>query len=427
MDAVIAEERENQLKALKLELKKANREVKRLQRENNILSVMNEQAIKFREFSEKTRGQQVFYNAMLLQNSPNISIMLDTELNTVMATAPYYQRSTLTPEQINQGVPVIEVFDGLIDRIGRRHLEAMCVEARDEGKNIQYMDKMVVHGTEETFDIYIRPAINDQQEIAGVMIIMVDITDIITAKERAESADRAKTSFLANMSHEIRTPMNAINGMSEFIIRDTTDSFARENAIMIKNASASLLTIINDILDFSKIEAGKMDLVTLPFQMSSIIIDVSTMINVRLKGKKVKLVLEVDENIPYTMLGDEIRIKQVMVNLLNNAVKFTEEGTITLRLTYEKLGDGKSVRLYGSVEDTGIGIKPKDLVKLFSSFEQVDTKRNRSVEGTGLGLAISRKLCESMGGSITVDSVYGKGSTFSWTMVNEVEDWRPMG
>ena len=427
MDAVIAQERENELKNLKLELKKANREVKRLQRENNILSVMNEQAIKFREFSEKTKGQQVFYNAMLLQNSPNISIMLDTELNTVMATAPYYQRSSLSQEQINQGVPVIDVFDGLIDRIGRRHLEAMCVEARDEGKNIQYMDKMVVHGMEETFDIYIRPAINDQKEIAGVMIIMVDITDIITAKERAESADRAKTSFLANMSHEIRTPMNAINGMSEFIIRDTTDSFARENAIMIKNASASLLTIINDILDFSKIEAGKMDLINMPFQMSSIIIDVSTMINIRLKGKKVSLVLEVDENIPYTMIGDEIRIKQVMVNLLNNAVKFTEEGTITLRLTYEKLGDGRSVRLYGSVEDTGIGIKPKDLVKLFSSFEQVDTKRNRSVEGTGLGLAISRKLCESMGGSITVDSVYGKGSTFSWTMVNEVEDWRPMG
>lgn len=427
MDAVIAQERENELKNLKLELRKANREVKRLQKENNILSVMNEQAIKFREFSEKTRGQQVFYNAMLLQNSPNISIMLDTELNTVMATAPYYQRSSLSQEQINQGVPVIDVFDGLIDRIGRRHLEAMCVEARDEGKNIQYMDKMVVHGMEETFDIYIRPAINDQKEIAGVMIIMVDITDIITAKERAESADRAKTSFLANMSHEIRTPMNAINGMSEFIIRDTTDSFARENAIMIKNASASLLTIINDILDFSKIEAGKMDLINMPFQMSSIIIDVSTMINIRLKGKKVSLVLEVDENIPYTMIGDEIRIKQVMVNLLNNAVKFTEEGTITLRLTYEKLGDGRSVRLYGSVEDTGIGIKPKDLVKLFSSFEQVDTKRNRSVEGTGLGLAISRKLCESMGGSITVDSVYGKGSTFSWTMVNEVEDWRPMG
>ena len=427
MDAVIAQERENELKNLKLELKKANREVKRLQKENNILSVMNEQAIKFREFSEKTKGQQVFYNAMLLQNSPNISIMLDTELNTVMATAPYYQRSSLSQEQINQGVPVIDVFDGLIDRIGRRHLEAMCVEARDEGKNIQYMDKMVVHGMEETFDIYIRPAINDQKEIAGVMIIMVDITDIITAKERAESADRAKTSFLANMSHEIRTPMNAINGMSEFIIRDTTDSFARENAIMIKNASASLLTIINDILDFSKIEAGKMDLINMPFQMSSIIIDVSTMINIRLKGKKVSLVLEVDENIPYTMIGDEIRIKQVMVNLLNNAVKFTEEGTITLRLTYEKLGDGRSVRLYGSVEDTGIGIKPKDLVKLFSSFEQVDTKRNRSVEGTGLGLAISRKLCESMGGSITVDSVYGKGSTFSWTMVNEVEDWRPMG
>lgn len=418
---------ETELKAVKLELKKANREIKRLQRENNILATMNDQANKFREFSEQTKGQQVFYNAMLLQNSPNISIMLDMDLNTVMATDPYYERASFTAEQINHGVPVVDVFDGLIDRIGRRHLEAMCREARDEGKNIQYMDKMNVHGMEETFDIYIRPAVNAEQQIAGVMIIMVDITDIISAKERAESADRAKTSFLANMSHEIRTPMNAINGMSDFIIRDTTDSFARENAVLIKNASASLLAIINDILDFSKIEAGKMDLINMPFQMTSIIIDVSTMINIRLQDKKVKLVLEVDENIPYTMIGDEIRIKQVMVNLLNNAVKFTEEGTITLRMTYEKLPDGKNIKVYGSVEDTGIGIKPKDLVKLFSSFEQVDTKRNRSVEGTGLGLAISRKLCESMGGTIDVESVYGKGSTFSWTMVNEVVDWRPMG
>ena len=415
------------VKALQIENKKLRREIKRLERENHILATMNDQVNKFREFSDQLKGMQVFYNAMLLQNSPNISIMLDMDLNTVMATDPYYQRAMHTPEEINAGMPVSEVFKGLIDHNGCRHLKEMCIEARDQGRNIQYMDKMDVHGIEENFDIYIRPAINNKGEIAGVMIILVDITDIILAKEKAESADRAKTSFLANMSHEIRTPMNAINGMSDFIIRDTTDPFARENAVLIKNASVSLLGIINDILDFSKIEAGKMDLVQVPYQMSSIISDVSTMINIRLQDKPVKLVLEVDKNIPYSMIGDEIRIKQIMVNLLNNAVKFTNEGTITLRMTYEKLKDGKSVKIYGSVEDSGIGIKPKDMVKLFSSFEQVDTKRNRSVEGTGLGLAISRKLCQSMGGEINVDSVYGKGSIFSWTMINEVVDWHPMG
>jgi signal transduction histidine kinase len=254
--------------------------------------------------------------------------MLDMDLNTVMATEPFFQRSSYTFEQVNDGVYIYDLFEGLMDNIGRRHIEEMCKETRDEGKNIQYMDRMEDHGMEENFDIYVRPAINQDKEIAGVMLIMVDITDIIRAKERAESADRAKSSFLANMSHEIRTPMNAINGMSEFIIRDTTDSFARENALLIKSASASLLAIINDILDFSKIEAGKMDIINTPYQMSSIINDVMTMISIRLKDKDVELIMDIDENIPYSLIGDEIRIKQVMVNLLNNAVKFTHNGYI---------------------------------------------------------------------------------------------------
>ncbi len=422
------QETDTTVKSLQIELKKANREIKRLQRENNILAALAEQANKFREYSEHAKGQQVFYNAMLLQNSPNISIMLDMDLNTVMATEPFYQRSTYSFEQINNGVYIYDLFDGMMDAIGRRHMEEMCKETRDEGKNIQYMDRMEVHGMEENFDIYVRPAINQDKEIAGVMLIMVDITDIIRAKERAESADRAKSSFLANMSHEIRTPMNAINGMSEFIIRDTTDSFARENAMLIKSASASLLAIINDILDFSKIEAGKMDIINMPYQMSSIINDVVTMINVRLQDKDVELILDIDENIPVSLIGDEIRIKQVMVNLLTNAIKFTHNGYIKMKMWFEKLEDEAGyVKIFSCVEDTGCGIKPTDLVKLFSSFEQVDTKRNRSVEGTGLGLAISKRLCRSMGGDITVDSIYGKGSIFTWTIVNKVDNWQPMG
>ena len=421
------EENDTTVKSLQIELKKANREIKRLQRENNILAALAEQANKFREYSEHAKGQQVFYNAMLLQNSPNISIMLDMNLNTVMATEPFYERSSYTFEQISDGVYIYDLFADMMDVIGRRHMEEMCKETRDEGKNIQYMDRMEVHGMEENFDIYVRPAINQDKKIAGVMLIMVDITDIIRAKERAESADRAKSSFLANMSHEIRTPMNAISGMSEFIIRDTTDSFARENAMLIKSSAQSLLAIINDILDFSKIEAGKMDIINMPYQMSSIINDVITMINIRLQDTDVELILDVDENIPYSLIGDEIRIKQVLVNLLGNAIKFTHNGYIKVKMWFEKLPEEGYIKIFSCVEDTGCGIKPTDLVKLFSSFEQVDTKRNRSVEGTGLGLAISKRLCRSMGGDITVDSIYGKGSIFTWTIVNKVDDWKPMG
>lgn len=247
------------------------------------------------------------------------------------------------------------------------------------------------------------------------------------AEEQAKGADMAQIGFLANVVHEIRTPMNAIHGMSEFIIRDTTDAIAREHAVMIRNASLSLLTIVNDILDFSKLEAGRMELVNLPFQPAALIRDVLAIINVRLQGKNVRLALEAAEDIPSVIMGDAIRIKQVMINLLNNAVKFTEQGTVTLRLSCEKMADGRRIKLCGSVEDTGIGIRQEELGRLFARFARADMKKNHAVEGTGLGLAISRSLCEAMGGSIAVDSVYGRGSAFSWTTVNEVQDWRPMG
>ena len=349
-----------EVKALKLSLKKADREIKRLLQSNKILSNLNDQANRFRNYSEHAKGEQVFYNEMLLQNSPNISIMLDTDLYTVMATDAFYQKTFYSREAINDGVPINEVFQRFLSPGAQRHMMERCVEALEEGRNAQYMDRLEVFGTEEIYDIYIRPAINRNDEIAGVMLVLVEITDIIAAKERAESADRAKSSFLANMSHEIRTPMNAINGMSEFIIRDTTDSFARENALLIKSASQSLLAIINDILDFSKIEAGKMEIINVPYQMSSIINDVATMINIRLQDKPVDLVLEIAEDLPYSLIGDEIRIKQILINILNNAVKFTHDGHITLKMWCDKKGE-HSVDIYSSVTDTGIGIKPADL------------------------------------------------------------------
>ena len=423
MDDNIREE----IRQLKLELKKAHREVKRLHRENNILSTMNEQANRFREFSEAKKGRQEYYTRMFVENSPNISIMLDNQLKTLLATERYYQVGQYTTEEINDGLPIATVFHGVMEYSECKHLESVCQTALTEQREIHYIEKLYVGRQEFVYDVYIHPVKGMAEGENCLMLIMVNITDIISAKEKAETADKAKSSFLANMSHEIRTPMNAIHGMAEFIIRDTTDIFARENAILIKNASTSLLTIINDILDFSKIEAGKMELINSSFQLASLLVDVAAIIRIKLKDSKVSFVLQIDPEMPRGLIGDEIRIKQIMVNLLNNAVKFTQEGTITLRMGCRRLGDDNTVKIYGSVEDTGIGIKPQDMDKLFSSFEQVDTRRNRSIEGTGLGLAISRRLCESMGGTLGVKSTYGQGSVFSWTMVNQVDDWTPIG
>lgn len=423
MDDNIREE----IRQLKLELKKAHREVKRLHRENNILSTMNEQSNRFREFSEAKKGRQEYYTRMFVENSPNISIMLDNQLKTLLATEQYYQVGRYTTEEINDGLPIATVFRGVMEYPECRRLESVCQIALTEQREIQYIEKLNIERQEFVYDVYVHPVKGMEEGEKCLMLIMVNITDIISAKEKAETADKAKSSFLANMSHEIRTPMNAIHGMAEFIIRDTTDIFARENAILIKNASTSLLTIINDILDFSKIEAGKMELINASFQLASLLVDVAAIIRIKLKDSKVSFVLQIDPEMPRGLIGDEIRIKQIMVNLLNNAVKFTKKGTITLRMGCRRLGDDNTVKIYGSVADTGIGIKPQDLGKLFSSFQQVDTRRNRSIEGTGLGLAISRRLCESMDGTLGVKSVYGQGSVFSWTMVNQVDDWTPIG
>lgn len=234
------------------------------------------------------------------------------------------------------------------------------------------------------------------------------------AKIEAELAAQAKTYFLANMSHEIRTPMNAITGMTEMLLREDINEKARENANNIKSACSSLLAIINDILDFSKIDSGKMEIVPTKYQMTSEINDIVNMISVRINFKKVDFLVEIDGNMPNELIGDGIRFRQILLNLLGNAVKFTEKGYIKLSIKSE--ANGRNAMLTVSVSDTGIGIKEKDLEKLFSNFQQVDTRRNHSIEGTGLGLSICKRLLDIMQGKITVESEYGKGSTFTFTL-----------
>lgn len=239
-----------------------------------------------------------------------------------------------------------------------------------------------------------------------------------------EKASRMKSDFLANMSHEIRTPMNAVIGMAEMTLREELPPVARDYVSQIKSSGQTLLTIINDILDFSKIESGKMDINEAEYKPMSIINDIVNIIGTRIGNKNVELLMDVNPELPEELLGDSIRIKQVMVNIANNAVKFTQEGMVRLAVDFAWL-DGNTVELRVTVTDTGRGIKKEDMGKLFQSFQQLDSKRNRNIEGTGLGLAICKQLLTLMKGQISVESTYGEGSTFSFSLPQKVVNAKP--
>ncbi len=239
-----------------------------------------------------------------------------------------------------------------------------------------------------------------------------------------EKAANMKSDFLANMSHELRTPMNAVIGMAEMALREDLSPSARNYITQIKNSGKTLLTIINDILDFSKIESGKMDILEVNYEPISLIRDISSIINTRIDRDNVEFVLDVNPSIPKQLFGDSIRIKQVIINLANNAAKFTSKGQVYLKFDFRPTGKNTGELLF-LVKDTGIGIKKEDMVKIFQSFQQVDSKRNRAIEGTGLGLAICKQLLTLMNSDIKVESVYGEGSSFSFALPQKIVDGSP--
>jgi len=260
------------------------------------------------------------------------------------------------------------------------------------------------------------------QELIDALSELSSIIASFILKNMADQASAAKSNFLSSMSHEIRTPMNAIAGFSELILSERNISEkTRSYAGNIRSSANNLLGIINQILDFSKIESGKFEIIEDKYAMSSLLNDITSIIGIQISEKPIKFTLNIGNHIPEGLFGDVMRIRQIFINILNNSVKYTDKGEITLSVDWRPRNE-ESGELIAAVKDTGIGIKDEDMPKLFESFMQIDTRRNRGITGTGLGLAVCKNLLNLMGGSIDVKSVYGEGSTFSFSIPQKIVD-----
>ncbi len=347
-------------------------------------------------------------------------------------------------ESLGDGVIVLDDHDRLVSYNGAAANIFTRLPAHKLGENIRVVEDFreeifnedASHSfsmNERHYESHSKHIVDENGKIQGCVILILDMTDINayideikSVRLQAEKASIAKSEFLANMSHEIRTPMNAIIGLNDIIMEECEDAEIYGHAKDVQSAAKNLLTIINDILDLSKVEAGKMELVCVDYYIKVLTDEIVGMMDMAASQRGLLLKYECDKAIPCQYNGDDGRIKQILINIINNAIKFTKTGYVRVYITGKPGKNKEEEQLIFQVEDTGCGIQEEDIEKIFEDFRQVDSKRNRSAEGTGLGLAIVKHLVELMDGVIEIESTYGKGTTVIITIPQKITDSRPV-
>jgi PAS domain S-box-containing protein len=375
--------------------------------------------------NEKTRQEEYF--SLLLDNTQEIMLFLDQKLHFIYCSKTFLCQAGISDFELIIDKEFREVFSQTMEKTSLEYLMDLLLRSIKERRAFvenQIMD-IGMNGNSRHYTILLIPMVNTEGDTQGMLVLFQDMTDMMKAKEQAEQANRAKSSFLARMSHEIRTPLNAILGLSEVELQRELPESTRLNIEKIYDSGSLLLEIVNDILDISKIESGGFEIFPIGYEVASLVNDTVQLNIMRIGSKPVEFKLEIEETIPARLYGDEVRVKQILNNLLSNAFKYTDAGEVRLVIAWEQQGD--DAWLSFTVTDTGRGIKKENLAKLFSEYAQFDTAANRRIEGTGLGLSITRGLVEKMMGTITVESEYGKGSVFRVILPQGILDEKPIG
>jgi PAS domain S-box-containing protein len=417
-----------EMEALRKENKILNARVRKLERERaetrfsleKVTSYMENDS-KVMHYMERELQQREKYLNLLLDNCKDFFILFDKDFSAVYYSkniAKIMLRNKFGPLRGRSYVDIVEYLSREEHRQVALDQMKRVIGGEVLSNEIEEID-FWGNGTAGKYSVFAAPMYGDNNEIQGIILSYSDITSLVEAREAAIRSTEAKSTFLARMSHEIRTPMNAILGMSELALRKDLAADARRDIHDIKHAGANLLSIINDLLDFSKIEAGRLEIIPVWYLFSSLINDTVSIIRMRIMEKPIRFYTNIDSRLPKELFGDEVRLRQMLLNLLGNAVKYTERGFISITIVEAAPRKGNTVYLKIAVSDSGAGIRPEAQAKLFNDSVQVDPVRNPGIEGPGLGLAISKRLCLAMGGEITVESEYGKGSTFTVTVPQE--------